>query len=340
MNRVARAAVAALCLFAAGCVTEREMARRAVETPNPDMFRGALQTEFTALAAREIERYDFPDARGYLDQADIAASGAEVRPRPIYLFDIPPERVPEARPPLFQLKTLYDGGLARSPKSLARAHAMYECILEELEEAHQADDIAWCKAEFAKAVAMTRRDAGLDADWGFLIEGEGGHIGQIALEDADGGGQVLDSAGDASFVHEDGDARDAALTMREHEKLANAATAMLPEAPKVFVVYFASGSASVDAEAAQIIEAAAADANGRPAPDVELLGFADRAGQAQRNLQLAGARNRAVAESLRTTLTPGRYFLIQKVLGEVSPAVETPDGVAEARNRRVEITVR
>ena len=84
---------------------------------------------------------------------------------------------------------------------------------------------------------------------------------------------------------------------------------------------------------------AAADALNRPAPDVEILGFADRAGDDRTNLALSEARAEAVRDALAGLDIPEDSFLIY-ARGEALPLVNTGDGVAERRNRRVEITVR
>ena len=106
-----------------------------------------------------------------------------------------------------------------------------------------------------------------------------------------------------------------------------------------FVVYFALGSSVLEAEALETLEQVAADAQDRPAPDIELLGFADRAGDDQTNLALSGARIEAVRQALLALGAPEDAFLVY-ARGEAAPAVNTADGVAERRNRRVEITVR
>ncbi len=235
--------------------------------------------------------------------------------------------------------TLLDGGKLRAPKDLARAHGAFECWLEEAEEGHQSADLQWCRDRFIEAVKATRREAGLDADWSLVMRGEDGHVGAVELGGKDGEQTLLDKAGAAGFVHEKGDSRDAELTRRENEKVAKGAISLLPEPAATFTVYFESGSSRLSEEAEATLSEAAADALDRPAPDVEILGFADRAGDDRTNLRLSEARAEAVRAVLSGLDVPDDAFLVY-ARGEALPLVSTGDGVAERRNRRVEVTVR
>ena len=57
------------------------------------------------------------------------------------------------------------------------------------------------------------------------------------------------------------------------------------------------------------------------------------------NLQLSIRRAAAIRAALAALDVPEDAFLVY-ARGEGAPVVATPDGVAERRNRRVEITVR
>ena len=171
-----------------------------------------------------------------------------------------------------------------------------------------------------------------------VVEGEGGHVGAVTL--ASGGSKsLLDKADAAGFVNEGEDVREASLTKRENSKISSDEMSMMPAAPTVFIAYFQSGSSFLDEVALQVIADAAADAADRPAPDIEILGFADRAGADATNILLSQARAAAVAAALLSEGAAEDNFLIYAT-GEDQPAIATPDGVAERRNRRVEIMVR
>lgn len=341
MKRVIRISAVLLAIVVSACATREQIEGQAAIPPYPEPYREALQNEFRALALRELEHYDYSDARRFMLRAKQAARAGRGQIPPLTPDDyhIEPEVKAELTNARARLMTLFDGGRARAPASLARAHAMFECWLEESEEGHQSDDIAWCRKHFEDAVAATRRDSGLDADWGLVLTGDGGHVGAITLSGKAGEDRLLDMADAAGFVHEAGDARDAALTKRENSWLTTSTMAFMPPPAAVYVVYFASGRADLSEDARAAIAAAAEDAAGRKAVDVEILGFADRAGGDAANIALSERRAAAVKDALAELDVPEDAFLVY-ARGEDTPAVDTADGVAEARNRRVEITVR
>ncbi|MGZ0186906.1 MAG: OmpA family protein [Alphaproteobacteria bacterium] len=291
------------------------------------------------LADREAKRNDHRDAKRFMLRAEAAARSVTIWPLAVDAYDIKdPSTAEELEAARARLVLLFDGGRARAPAALARAHAAYECWLEEAEEGHQPVDLAWCRDRFIEAEQATRHNSGLDADWGMVVEGEGGHVGAVTL--ASGGSKsLLDKADAAGFVNEGEDVREASLTKRENSKISSDEMSMMPAAPTVFIAYFQSGSSFLDEVALQVIADAAADAADRPAPDIEILGFADRAGADATNILLSQARAAAVAAALLSEGAAEDNFLIYAT-GEDQPAIATPDGVAERRNRRVEIMVR
>ena len=331
--------VMALAALGAACVSQERIGLEAAIPPYPEPYRAALQGELRYLAEREVARGDYADAKRFLLRAEAAARAARIRPLEVDAYDVQPQERAELDDARARLITLFDGGRARAPNALARAHASFECWLEEAEEGHQPDDIAWCRDRFEGGVAATRRDSGLDADWGLVVPGEGGHIGAITLKGQDGADRLLDTANAAGFVHEAGDARDAAMTQRETAKFTSATLQGLPPPAELYIVYFASGSDRLDAAARTAIAAAVEDATSRVAVDVEVLGFADRAGDDRQNLLLSESRLAAVHEAMLAAGVPEGAFLLYS-RGEAAPAVSTADGVPERRNRRVEVTVR
>jgi outer membrane protein OmpA-like peptidoglycan-associated protein len=70
---------------------------------------------------------------------------------------------------------------------------------------------------------------------------------------------------------------------------------------------------------------------------LSLAGHADRSGSDRYNMALSQRRANNVAAKLTGAGLPGEAISV-KAFGESSPAVDTPDGVREPLNRRVEIT--
>jgi OOP family OmpA-OmpF porin len=125
----------------------------------------------------------------------------------------------------------------------------------------------------------------------------------------------------------------------EVRALFGAALAAQPDRPMQFTLYFLEGSEELTDDSRKIFETALAEIGQRPVPDIVVIGHADLVGSAAFNDALARKR----AESVRTALI-GRGFAPDAIeavsRGKREPAIPTRDGVAEPRNRRVEIIVR
>lgn len=121
-----------------------------------------------------------------------------------------------------------------------------------------------------------------------------------------------------------------------------AAPAPAPAAPKVtfanFTVYFDFDSNELtSATLSTLIDAAnAADAMG--AGSITVSGYADRSGSAEYNKGLSKRRAESVAAELKSSEASGAITM--QWFGEDNNKVRTPDGVKEAKNRRVKIEIR
>lgn len=115
------------------------------------------------------------------------------------------------------------------------------------------------------------------------------------------------------------------------------------EAPAVvtndFIIYFAWDSAALDAAAQRVIDQAASAARSTTGARVNLVGHADRSGPTDYNLRLSLRRADAVRQALVARGISADRMNVTGV-GEEQPAVPTPDGVREPRNRFVSVTIR
>ena len=120
------------------------------------------------------------------------------------------------------------------------------------------------------------------------------------------------------------------------------AAAPAPAAPAVtfanFTVYFDFDSAAITPVALSTLIDAANAADDMGAGSVTVSGYADRSGSAAYNKALSQRRADAVAAELKSLSTPGDMTL--QAFGESNNKVRTPDGVKEAKNRRVKIEIR
>lgn len=126
---------------------------------------------------------------------------------------------------------------------------------------------------------------------------------------------------------------------QEVEAQFGVALAAQPARASAFTLYFVLGSDELTDESKQDVDRILAEIARRPVPDVLVVGHTDAVGTDQSNDALGQQR----ADSMRTALI-GRGIAPENVRaisrGKRALAIPTADGVAEPRNRRVEILVR
>jgi len=125
----------------------------------------------------------------------------------------------------------------------------------------------------------------------------------------------------------------------EVDTVFGAALAAQPMRPTQFTFYFIEGRDEFTDASKQIVDGVFAEIARRPVPDVLVIGHTDAVGTDQINDALSRQR----AETVRVALiahgiAPENITAIGR--GKRDPVVPTADGVAEPRNRRVEIVVR
>ena len=117
------------------------------------------------------------------------------------------------------------------------------------------------------------------------------------------------------------------------------ALAARPAPPAQFTLYFVEGKDEFTAESRQAIDGVFAEIARRPVPDVVVIGHTDKVGSDAYNDPLSRQRAEVVRLALQARgLAADRVVAIGR--GKREPVVPTADGVAEPRNRRVEILVR
>jgi len=110
--------------------------------------------------------------------------------------------------------------------------------------------------------------------------------------------------------------------------------------PGPFTLYFDFDSASLTADARNVVaDAARAVASRKPA-SVVVTGYADRAGSEAYNMALSKRRADAAVAALKAAGVTTDIQLIVASYGEMDPAVQTADGQREPRNRRVTVVLR
>jgi outer membrane protein OmpA-like peptidoglycan-associated protein len=174
-----------------------------------------------------------------------------------------------------------------------------------------------------------------------LLEEDDGTVGAIAVSNPQGE-RVLVAAGQATGMDAATDAPGETFTL-EQDRITTLFGDVLdvqPEEPVKFLLYFQTGTTTLtDESERQIPSILAIVAQRRVKPRIAIVGHTDRAGSAAVNARLALRRAEAVREILFSYGIEAEAVELSSH-GENNPVVPTPDGVAEPRNRRVEVTVR
>ena len=160
-----------------------------------------------------------------------------------------------------------------------------------------------------------------------VIVGEGAH----AL--------TLDQPFSGATVDSEGMIERKSSTAAEIDQTFAAALAAQPPKPISFTLYFDTNSTQVTTASRPQLDALMAEAARRQAVEVQVTGHTDRVGSDADNDRLSLQR----AESVRTMLVQNGIkatFIRAVGRGEREPLVPTADEQPEARNRRVEVTLR
>ena len=118
-----------------------------------------------------------------------------------------------------------------------------------------------------------------------------------------------------------------------------AALASQPLRASVFTLYFIEGKDELTEDSKVLVEGIFAEIARRPVPDVIVIGHSDAVGSDPFNDALARQRAETVrAELIRRGIAAENIQTSGR--GKRDLLIPTPDGIAEPRNRRVEIIVR
>lgn len=125
----------------------------------------------------------------------------------------------------------------------------------------------------------------------------------------------------------------------EIQRIFGDALAALPPAARRYVLLFESGSETLTPTARALVPEIHALVQSRGRPDVSVVGHTDTTGTASANVAL-GLRRAALVRELLVGAGLDTALIEVASHGEANLAVATPDNQGEARNRRVDVTVR
>lgn len=173
-----------------------------------------------------------------------------------------------------------------------------------------------------------------------LVPDPEGHVGTVSVK-TQGGEQLLSESGQAVIVKNEKDAPPPATKIGEeqiHAMFGKALNAE-PPVPEKFILYFKIDSTELLPDSKILIPKIIESIRQYASFDISVNGHSDRAGEEAYNLDLSLKRAGYVEELLVKSGVDKKYITTTSH-GEGNPLVPTQDGVAEPKNRRVEVIVR
>jgi outer membrane protein OmpA-like peptidoglycan-associated protein len=154
----------------------------------------------------------------------------------------------------------------------------------------------------------------------------------------DGGELLLDNPYAAAELTSKGPLK-ASSSAEQVQAQFGAALAARPLPPQQFTLYFVEGKDEFTDESKRAFDSVFSEIAKRPVPDVLVIGHTDKVGTDAFNDPLSRQRAEVVRRALVARgIAADNIVVVGR--GKREPIVATADGVAEARNRRVEILVR
>ena len=167
-----------------------------------------------------------------------------------------------------------------------------------------------------------------------------GHVGKAEVI-TDGGRQLLEKPGGMTIVSSRLSAPSSATVASPEFIIATFADVMAiePAPAEKFIIYFHSNSTDVVNESKATIASLLDAIKRRAAVSISISGHTDSSGSFQLNEDLARSRSRTIRDLLvKYGVDAGNLTVSSH--GKGNQLVPTADGVAEPRNRRVEVIVR
>ncbi|MDQ3028300.1 MAG: OmpA family protein [Pseudomonadota bacterium] len=165
-----------------------------------------------------------------------------------------------------------------------------------------------------------------------------GHVGKIVVQSGAQTG-VVESAYGAQRVRSDGRVEAATLSEGEVRTIFGSTLSSLPGKPTSFTLYFLEGKDELTPESKVELEKVFSELKRRPLPDVMVIGHTDTVGGLEYNDRLSRARADRLRDLLVELGLPGERIQAAG-RGKRELLVPTEENISEARNRRVEISVR
>ena len=173
-----------------------------------------------------------------------------------------------------------------------------------------------------------------------LLPKPNGQIGGVIVRGVDGGDELLLKSAYAG-AHIDGSGKVQSLTYDAESAKQEFGTVItaLPSRPATFTLYFLEAKDELTPESESEVARIFAELQSRPDPEIWVIGHTDAVGTVQYNDQLSLQRAERVRDDLVSRGIPADSIDVSG-RGKREPLVPTSEGISEAKNRRVEISVR
>jgi outer membrane protein OmpA-like peptidoglycan-associated protein len=172
-----------------------------------------------------------------------------------------------------------------------------------------------------------------------LLQDQEGKVGNIEIVN-DQGSSNLNKLDDTAEVDDSKSAPRTVPPMNTKKIYSTFGTALAvePPQPRIFLLYFQSET-DLTEESVALLPEIIKSIKTKDSRHVSVIGHADRAGSTEENVILSTSRAASVRDQIvQMGIQPALIDVTS--YGEGNPIIPTEDGVAEPKNRRVEIIVR
>ena len=170
-----------------------------------------------------------------------------------------------------------------------------------------------------------------------VLPARDGHVGAIVVR-GPGSEKVINEAY-ASVSINGSTQTNGSLSQAQVREMFGSTIEALPGSPASFTLYFLEGKDELTPESLPVVGQILAELARRPAPEIFVIGHTDARGSHAANDALSLQRAGRMRDELVKRGVPAERIHVEG-RGKRELLISTPDGVAEPRNRRVEISVR
>ena len=173
-----------------------------------------------------------------------------------------------------------------------------------------------------------------------LLPKPNGQIGGVVVRSIDGSDELLlDKPYAGAHIEGSGQVRAVTYDADSAKREFGTAITALPSRPTTFTLYFLEAKDELTEESEGEVTRIFAELKSRPDPEIWVIGHTDAVGTIQYNDQLSLQRAERVRDDLVRRGIPADSIEVSG-RGMREPLIPTSEGISEAKNRRVEISVR